>query len=115
MGEVSGRCVNDEEDHRHGDLVATLAVTGRADLTDAQWGGSGALPAARIGAGQATAKWIRRQLIDAIRWQVRGHRGGTCRRATRPGLRLMACSAAGRAGRGRGCWPGCRRGRMRPG
>ena len=36
-GEVSGRWFNDEEDHLHGDLVATLAVTGRADLTDAQW------------------------------------------------------------------------------
>ena len=35
--EVSGRWVNDEEDHLYGDLVATLAVSGRADLTDAQW------------------------------------------------------------------------------
>ena len=38
MGEVSGRWfISEEEDHLCGDLVATLAVTGRADLTDAQW------------------------------------------------------------------------------
>jgi transposase len=36
-GEVSGRWFIDEEDHQHGDLVASAAVTRRFDLTDGQW------------------------------------------------------------------------------
>ena len=37
MSEVSGRWFIGKEDHPCGDLVATLAVSGRADLTSAQW------------------------------------------------------------------------------
>jgi len=36
-GEVSGRWFFDQEDLNTGDLVDTLPVTARADLTDAQW------------------------------------------------------------------------------
>jgi transposase len=49
--------------------VATLAVTGRADLTDAQWAVlEPLLP--RRGRGRPP-KWTRWQLIDGIRWRVR--------------------------------------------
>jgi hypothetical protein len=34
---VSGRCVIDEEDHQTGDLVDTIPVAARADLTGGQW------------------------------------------------------------------------------
>jgi hypothetical protein len=37
MGEVCGRWFTGEDDHQPGDLVDTLAVTRRHDLTDAQW------------------------------------------------------------------------------
>ena len=51
--------------------MATLAVTGRADLTDAQWAAvlEPLLPASR-GPGRPP-KWTKRQLIDGIRWRVR--------------------------------------------
>jgi transposase len=50
--------------------VATLAVTGRADLCDAQWAVlEPLLPAgSRLG---RPPKWTKRQLIDGIRWRVR--------------------------------------------
>jgi len=49
--------------------VATLAVTGRADLTDAQWAVLGPLlPASSRGRPPEREK---RQLIDGIRWRVR--------------------------------------------
>jgi transposase len=49
--------------------VATLTVSGRADLTDAQWAVlEPLLPARRPG---RPAKWTKRQLIDGIRWRVR--------------------------------------------
>jgi transposase len=49
--------------------VATLAVTGRADLTDAQWAVLGPLlPDGRRGRPPEHAK---RTLIDGIRWRVR--------------------------------------------
>jgi hypothetical protein len=35
--EVSGRSIIDQDDQDTGDLVASVAVTGRFDLTDAQW------------------------------------------------------------------------------
>jgi transposase len=50
--------------------VATLAVTGRADLTDAQWAVLEPLLPARGKAGRPP-KWTLRQLIDAVRWRVR--------------------------------------------
>jgi transposase len=49
--------------------VATLAVTGRADLTDAQWAAlEPLLPGSRRGRPPEHSK---RQLIDGIRWRVR--------------------------------------------
>jgi transposase len=50
--------------------VATLTVTGRADLTDAQWAVLEPLlrQASRRG---RPPKWTKRQLIDGIRWRVR--------------------------------------------
>jgi transposase len=49
--------------------VATLAVTGRADLTDAQWAVLGPLlPGGKRGRPPEHAK---RKLIDGIRWRVR--------------------------------------------
>jgi len=50
--------------------VDTIPVTGRADLTDAQWGvlepslPKGTKPG-------RPPKWSKRQLIDGIRWRVR--------------------------------------------
>ncbi len=50
--------------------MASVAVAGRADLTDAQWAAlKPLLPAdSRIG---RPPKWSRRQLIDGIRWRIR--------------------------------------------
>jgi transposase len=50
--------------------VATIAVTGRADLTDAQWALLESLlpQASRLG---RPAKLGRRQGIDGIRWRIR--------------------------------------------
>jgi transposase len=50
--------------------VATLAVTRRFDLTDAQW----ALLCPLLPAGKRPgrpSKWTKRQLIDGIRWRAR--------------------------------------------
>jgi len=50
--------------------VATLAVTGRADLSDAQW--AVLEPFLPRGTGQGRPpKWTKRQLIDGIRWRAR--------------------------------------------
>ena len=52
-----------------GDLVATLAVWRRFDLTDAQWQRlEPLLPRSRSG---RPSRWSRRQLIDGIRWRIR--------------------------------------------
>jgi transposase len=56
--------------HQHGDLVATLAVTRRHDLTDGQW----AVLQPLLPAGRRPGRppqWTRRQLIDGIRWRIR--------------------------------------------
>jgi len=50
--------------------VATLAVTGRADLTDAQWAVLEPFLPRGTGVGRPP-KWTKRQLIDGIRWRVR--------------------------------------------
>jgi transposase len=50
--------------------VATLAVTRRHDLTDAQWADLAPLLPAVSGTGRPP-KWTKRQLIDGIRWRVR--------------------------------------------
>ncbi|MTD59094.1 IS5 family transposase [Amycolatopsis sp. RM579] len=50
--------------------MASVAVAGRADLTDAQW----AVLEALLPVGQKPGrppKWSKRQLIDGIRWRVR--------------------------------------------
>jgi transposase len=50
--------------------VATLAVTRRHDLTDAQWAALAPLLPAAPARGRPP-KWTRRQLIDGIRWRIR--------------------------------------------
>jgi transposase len=50
--------------------VATIAVTRRHDLTDAQWAVLAPLLPAAPGTGRPP-KWSKRQLIDGIRWRVR--------------------------------------------
>jgi transposase len=50
--------------------MATLTVTGRADLTDAQWAVLEPLLPARGKPGRPPV-WTKRQLIDGIRWRVR--------------------------------------------
>jgi transposase len=50
--------------------VATVAVTRRHDLTDAQWAVLERLLPAPTGVGRPPT-WSRRQLIDAIRWRIR--------------------------------------------
>ncbi|MFC4088749.1 MULTISPECIES: transposase [Micromonospora] len=67
-----------------GDLVDTLAVTRRFDLTDVQWAVLEPLLPAPKRPGRPSS-WSRRQLIDGIRWRIRvGARGGTCHRSTDP-------------------------------
>ena len=50
--------------------MATIAVTRRHDLTDAQWAVLAPLLPAASGMGRPP-KWTKRQLIDGIRWRVR--------------------------------------------
>ena len=50
--------------------MATLAVTRRHDLTDAQWQRFAALLPATSVKGRPP-KWEKRQLIDGIRWRIR--------------------------------------------
>ena len=50
--------------------MATLAVTGRADLGDAQWAVLEPLLPRGRKPGRPP-KWTKRQLIDGIRWRVR--------------------------------------------
>jgi transposase len=53
-----------------GDLVITLAVTRRFDLSDAQWARLQSLLPVPVRPGRPS-KWSKRQLIDGIRWRVR--------------------------------------------
>jgi transposase len=70
LSEVSGRWCIDQEAHPSGDLVATVTVTRRHDLTDAQW--AALQPLLPIGRGPGRPPtWTKRQLIDGIRWRVR--------------------------------------------
>ncbi|GAA3945274.1 hypothetical protein GCM10022629_65960 [Amorphoplanes auranticolor] len=50
--------------------MATLAVTRRHDLTDAQWAVLAPLLPAPSGTGRPP-KWEKRQLINGIRWRIR--------------------------------------------
>jgi len=101
--------------------VATLTVTGRADLTDAQWAVLGPLlPAGRRGRPPEHAK---RTLIDGIRWRVRAGApwrdvpedygpwqtvDGLFRRWQRNGTwRMVLAGLQGRAGCGRADHLGC--------
>lgn len=71
MGEVSGRRFIDQDElNITGDLVDTLAVAGRHDLTDAQWAVLEPLLPAPLRSGRPS-QWTKRQLIDGIRWRVR--------------------------------------------
>lgn len=53
-----------------GDLVDTLAVTRRHDLTDVQWAVLQPLLPVPKRSGRPSL-WSRRQLIDGIRWRIR--------------------------------------------
>jgi transposase len=53
-----------------GDLVTTIPVTTRFDLTDAQWAILEPLFPTGIKPGRPP-KWTKRQLIDGIRWRIR--------------------------------------------
>jgi transposase len=53
-----------------GDLVDTIAVTRRFDLTDAEWVRLEPLLPKRRKSGRPS-KWSKRQLIDGVRWRVR--------------------------------------------
>ncbi|GAA3017568.1 IS5 family transposase [Streptosporangium longisporum] len=53
-----------------GDLVTTLAVTRRFDLTDEQWAALQPLLPVAKKPGRPS-QWTKRQLIDGIRWRVR--------------------------------------------
>jgi transposase len=53
-----------------GDLVDTLAVTRRHDLTNAQWAVLEPLLPKPKRSGRPSS-WSRRQLIDGMRWRVR--------------------------------------------
>jgi transposase len=53
-----------------GDLVDTLAVMRRFDLTDGQWAVLEPLLPKAIKPGRPSS-WSRRQLVDGIRWRVR--------------------------------------------
>src|SRR5689334_4849659 len=71
MSEVSGRRFNDQEKPEiTGDLVNTLAVTRRFDLTDAQWAALEPLLPTPSRSGRPSS-WSKRHLIDGIRWRVR--------------------------------------------
>lgn len=70
IGEVSGRSIIDQDDQDTGDLVDTLAVTRRFDLTDAQWAVLEGLLPKSVRSGRPPS-WSRRQLVDGIRWRVR--------------------------------------------
>lgn len=71
MSEVSGRRFIDQEElETTGDLVDTLAVTRRFDLTDAQWAVLESLLPQPSRSGRPSL-WSKRQLIDGIRWRVR--------------------------------------------
>ncbi len=50
--------------------MASVAVTGRADLSDAQWAKLEPLLPVGKRPGRPS-KWTRRQLVDGIRWRVR--------------------------------------------
>ena len=72
-----------QEDPLSGDLVAILAVTGRFDLSDAQWAVLEPLLPKPKKPGRPP-KWTKRRLIDGIRWRDgRGER-------QQPGLHLGA-------------------------
>ncbi|GIH62799.1 transposase [Microbispora siamensis] len=60
----------DQDKPETGDLVATLAVTRRFDLTDAQWAVLEPLLPAPKRSGRPSL-FSKRQLIDGIRWRVR--------------------------------------------
>jgi transposase len=70
MVEVSGRWFIDQEEPEPGDLVATIPVTRRFDLTDAQWAVLALLLPQPKRSGRPPL-WNRRQLIDGIRWRIR--------------------------------------------
>ena len=73
----------------------TIAVTGRLDLTDAQWAVLEPLLPTAKRPGRPSL-WTKRQVIDGMRggcgW---AHPGVTCRSSTGPGRRCMRCFVGG--------------------
>ncbi|MGW4330755.1 transposase [Nocardia sp. NPDC004573] len=75
--------------------MASVAVAGRADLTDAQWARLEPLLPCWKKAGRPP-RWTKRQLIDGIWWRCRvGAPWRTCRASTGPGKQCMDCSGGG--------------------
>ena len=75
--------------------MATLEVTGRADLSDAQWAVLEPLLPRGKKPGRPPER-TKRQLIDGIRWRTRtGAPWRDVPPATGRGRRSTACSAAG--------------------
>jgi transposase len=70
MVEVSGRWFIDQEEPESGDLVATIPVTRRFDLTDGQWAVLARLLPQPKRSGRPSL-WSKRQLIKGIRWRIR--------------------------------------------
>jgi transposase len=83
--------------------MPTVPVSGRADLSDAQWAVLEPLLPRGKKPGRPR-KWELRRLVDGIRWRTRaGRRGGMSRRGTGRGSRCTGCSGAGSGpGLGRG-------------
>jgi transposase len=70
MVEVSGRWFIDQEEPDAGDLVDTIPVARRFDLTDQQWAVVEPLLPKPKKSGRPSP-WTKRQLIDGIRWRIR--------------------------------------------
>jgi hypothetical protein len=95
--------------------VASVAVAGRADLTDAQWAVLEPLLVGKKLGRPPT--WTKRQLIDGIRWRVRaGTPWRDVRRFMGRGKRSTGCFVGGNGPEsGQPSWPGYRPGLTPPG
>ncbi|MFI5717788.1 transposase [Nocardia sp. NPDC051750] len=65
LDKVSGKSV--ERPTKTEDLMASVSVAGRANLTNAQWARLQLLLSRHKKAGRPPA-WTKRQIIDGIRW-----------------------------------------------
>src|SRR5215468_11244303 len=95
MVEVSSRWFIDQEEPESGDLVATIPVTRRFDLTDGHWAVLEPLLPQPKRSGRPSL-WSKRQLIDGSGGGSGSVRpGGTCRRSTAAGRRRTHCLGGG--------------------